>query len=90
MTRASAVRPPLSHREKQALNLLLLGLTNAEIARRLYLAESTVKCHLTSIFSKLGVRSRNEAIAHALDRQRGLGLSMPGLSDDVHTPGGRT
>jgi DNA-binding NarL/FixJ family response regulator len=90
MTRASAVRPPLSHREKQALNLLLLGLTNAEIAQRLYLAESTVKCHLTSIFSKFGVRSRNEAIAHALDRRDGLGLNMQRLSDDVHAPGGRT
>lgn len=68
MARSSAVRPPLSHREKQALDLLVLGLTNAEIAKRLYLAESTVKCHLTSIFSKFGVRSRNEAIARALDR----------------------
>ena len=66
MTRASAVRPALSHREKQALDLLVLGLTNAEIAQRLYLAESTVKCHLTSIFSKLGVRSRSEAIARVL------------------------
>jgi ATP/maltotriose-dependent transcriptional regulator MalT len=74
MTRASVVRPPLSHREKETLGLLVLGLTNAEIARRLYLAESTVKCHLTSIFSKLGVRSRNEAVARALDPQHGLGL----------------
>src|SRR5204862_128096 len=72
MTRAWAVRPPLSHRENQTLALLALGLTNAEIAHRLYLAESTVKCHLTSIFSKLGVRSRNEAIACAIDQQDGL------------------
>jgi DNA-binding NarL/FixJ family response regulator len=63
MARARAVRPPLSHREKQTLDLLVLGLTNAQIAQHLYIAESTVKCHLTSIFSKLGVRSRNEAIA---------------------------
>jgi DNA-binding NarL/FixJ family response regulator len=84
MTRASVVRPPLSHREKQTLGLLVLGLTNAEIARRLYLAESTVKCHLTSIFSKLGVRSRNEAIARVLDPQHGLGLgtlTVPGDGD---------
>jgi two-component system, NarL family, response regulator len=87
MARASAVRPPLSHREKQALDLLALGLTNAEIAKRLYLAESTVKCHLTSIFSKLGVRSRNEAIARVLDRQDGLGLGASRLSGDGDRPG---
>jgi DNA-binding NarL/FixJ family response regulator len=84
MTRAGVVRPPLSHREKQTLGLLVLGLTNAEIAGRLYLAESTVKCHLTSIFSKLGVRSRNEAIARVLDPQHGLGpgtLTVPGERD---------
>jgi DNA-binding NarL/FixJ family response regulator len=75
--RAEAVRPPLSHREKQALSLLVLGLTNAEIARRLYLAESTVKCHLTSIFSKLGVRSRNEAVAHVVDSRYALDLDVP-------------
>jgi len=63
MTRARAAQAPLSHREQQALELLVLGLTNAEIAQRLYIAESTVKCHLTSIFSKLGVRSRYEAVA---------------------------
>jgi DNA-binding NarL/FixJ family response regulator len=80
MTRPSAVRPPLSHRERQTLGLLVLGLTNAQIAQRLYVAESTVKCHLTSIFSKLGVRSRNEAIARALDRQDGIYPQMPGPS----------
>jgi DNA-binding NarL/FixJ family response regulator len=62
MARARAAKPPLSHREQQTLDLLGLGLTNAQIGQRLFIAESTVKCHLTSIFSKLGVRSRNEAI----------------------------
>jgi DNA-binding NarL/FixJ family response regulator len=90
MTRAWAVRPPLSHREKQTLALLALGLTNAEIAHRLYLAESTVKCHLTSIFSKLGVRSRNEAIACAVDQPDGLGLGMPRPSGDGDHPGTRS
>ena len=90
MTRAGVVRPPLSHREKQTLALLVLGLTNAEIARRLYLAESTVKCHLTSIFSKLGVRSRSEAIARAMERQDGLGLGVLRLSGDANEPVGRT
>jgi DNA-binding NarL/FixJ family response regulator len=90
MTRASAVRPPLSHREKQTLELLARGLTNAEIAKRLYLAESTVKCHLTSIFSKLGVRSRHEAVARVLDRQDGLGLEVLRPSGDGDAPRPRT
>jgi DNA-binding NarL/FixJ family response regulator len=65
----------------------VLGLTNAEIAQRLYLAESTVKCHLTSIFSKLDVRSRSEAVARVVDRQDGLGLGVLGLSGDASQPG---
>jgi DNA-binding NarL/FixJ family response regulator len=54
-------RPTLSGREKQVLGMVVAGLSNKAIAGELYLAESTVKCHLSSAFSKLGVRSRNEA-----------------------------
>ena len=54
-------RPTLSTREKQVLGMVVAGLSNKAIAGELYLAESTVKCHLSSAFSKLGVRSRNEA-----------------------------
>jgi DNA-binding NarL/FixJ family response regulator len=54
-------RPTLSTREKQVLGMVVAGLSNKAIASELYLAESTVKCHLSSAFSKLGVRSRNEA-----------------------------
>jgi two-component system NarL family response regulator len=54
-------RPTLSTREKQVLRLVVSGMSNKSIAGELYLAESTVKCHLSSAFSKLGVRSRNEA-----------------------------
>jgi DNA-binding NarL/FixJ family response regulator len=58
------VQPPaLSHREKQTLGLALAGLTNAQIARRIYIAESTVKTHLSSAFRRLGVHSRREATA---------------------------
>jgi two-component system, NarL family, response regulator len=81
--RSSVVRPALTYREKQVLGLLVLGLTNGEIARRLYLAESTVKCHMTSIFSKLGVHSRSEAAAQVLDPQHGLGLGILRLSGDA-------
>lgn len=61
--RASVERPTLSHREQQVMTLVGEGLTNAEIAERLYLAESTVKSHLASVFTKFGVHSRKEATA---------------------------
>jgi DNA-binding NarL/FixJ family response regulator len=54
-------RPTLSAREKQVLGMVVAGMSNKAIAGELFLAESTVKCHLSSAFSKLGVRSRNEA-----------------------------
>ena len=65
--RASVERPTLSHREHQVLTLVGEGLTNAEIAERLYLAESTVKSHLASVFTKFGVHSRKEAAAVFVD-----------------------
>ena len=59
------VRPALSHRERQVLTLMAEGRTNGEIARALILAESTVKCHVSTAYSKLGVGSRREAAALA-------------------------
>jgi DNA-binding NarL/FixJ family response regulator len=73
-------RPTLSRREKQTLGLVVMGLSNREIASRLYLAESTVKCHLSSAFVKLGVRSRHEAVQVILDPERGMGLGILGIS----------
>lgn len=70
---ASVERPVLSHRENEVLALVREGLTNAEIAERLFLAESTVKSHLSSIFTKFGVRSRKEVAAAFADGDRGLG-----------------
>jgi DNA-binding NarL/FixJ family response regulator len=61
--RAGVERPYLSHREQQVLGLVCEGLTNAEIAASLVLAESTIKSHLASIFTKFGVHSRKEAVA---------------------------
>jgi DNA-binding NarL/FixJ family response regulator len=70
-----------SLREKQVLQLVAAGLTNAEIADRLFLSESTVKSHLSSSFRKLGVSSRAEAAAAVLDPETGLvigqRLSLP-------------
>jgi DNA-binding NarL/FixJ family response regulator len=62
-TRAGVERPYLSHRERQVLSLVCEGLTNAEIAESLVLAESTIKSHMASIFTKFGVHSRKEASA---------------------------
>lgn len=56
------IQPPaLSFRERQILGLAVVGLTNGQIAQRLFIAESTVKAHLSSAFRRLGVRSRREA-----------------------------
>ena len=64
----------LTTREKQILTLMVTGLTNSQIASELFLAESTVKSHLSSAFGKLGVSSRSEAAAVILDPERGHGL----------------
>ncbi len=68
--RAGVERPNLSHREHQVLTLVRQGLTNAEIAEHLYLAESTIKSHLASVFTKFGVHSRKEAVAAFVDLER--------------------
>ena len=57
-------RPPdlsvLSARKREILRLLIEGLSNAEIARRLWLSESAVKQNLRAIYKVLGVRNRIE------------------------------
>lgn len=64
---------PLSDREREVLGLIAEGLTNGEIAKRLYIALSTVKGHTTNIFGKLSVKNRTEAVTRA----RRLGLLPP-------------
>jgi DNA-binding NarL/FixJ family response regulator len=73
---ASVEKPVLSHRENEVLALVRSGLTNAEIAERLFLAESTIKSHLSSIFTKFGVRSRKEVAAAFADGDPSLGDAM--------------
>lgn len=79
--RSHVWRPLLSTREKQILGMVVLGFTNGEIARKLVVAESTVKSHLSSSFRKLGVRSRMEASELILDAERGLGTGILAISD---------
>jgi DNA-binding NarL/FixJ family response regulator len=52
----------LSSREKEVLKMLGKGLTNRQIADRLFISEQTVKNHLHNIYDKVGVKSRSEAI----------------------------
>lgn len=73
--REQIARPVFSHREKQVLELVAAGMTNGEIAGRLYLSESTVKSHLASSFRKLGVSSRAEAVRRLLDPESGFELA---------------
>lgn len=81
------VEPPaLSTREKQILGLVVMGFTNGQIAEQLFLAESTVKSHLSSAFGKLGVRSRNEAVTVILDPERGMGMGILALGGEPLEP----
>jgi LuxR family maltose regulon positive regulatory protein len=61
---------PLSERELELLQLIAEGLTNQEIASRLYLSLNTVKAHTRNIYGKLGVNNRTQASA----RGRALGI----------------
>jgi two-component system nitrate/nitrite response regulator NarP len=59
----------LTERELELLEALSAGLTNKEIAQRLWLSEQTVKVHLSSLYRKLGVSSRTEALAATYRRR---------------------
>jgi DNA-binding NarL/FixJ family response regulator len=63
--------PQLVERERDVLALLAGGASNSEIASRLFLSDKTVRNYVSSIFSKLGVRDRAQAIVRA--REAGLG-----------------
>ncbi|WP_423922045.1 response regulator [Frigoribacterium sp. 2-23] len=55
--------PPLTPREAEVLALVAVGLANPEVAARLFVSVATVKTHVNTVFAKLGVRTRAEAIA---------------------------
>lgn len=63
----------LSDRELEVLHLIAEGLTNQEVATRLFLSRHTVKVHSRNIYSKLGVNNRTQAVALG----RALGILIP-------------
>jgi DNA-binding NarL/FixJ family response regulator len=72
--RAAADVRTLTDRERQVLCSVAKGLSNEEVAERLYLSVTTIKTHLARVFTKLGVRDRAQAVVVAYES----GLVVPG------------
>ncbi len=69
--RFACSRPPelarLTERKREVLIMLIRGRSNAEIARNLFVSESTVKTHVARVFTKLGLRDRAQAVIYGYE-----------------------
>jgi DNA-binding NarL/FixJ family response regulator len=65
---ASSREDDLTQREKEVLRLLAGGYSNREIAKALFVAEGTIKNHVSNILTKMGVRDRTRAVLKAAER----------------------
>lgn len=81
------VREELSPREKDVLAEMALGLSNAEIARKLFISPHTVKNHITAIYRKMGADDRTRVVVMAI--RMGLVSLEPLEPKVVREPRGR-
>src|SRR5262249_40496407 len=82
----------LTRRERELVALVAEGFSSREIAKRLFISETTVRHHLTSIFSKLRLANRLELIVFLFRHKVDLGVSKPpapSISSDAMDQGRR-
>ena len=62
----NTAKSPLSAREEEVVRYVALGLRNAEVGKKLFISEQTVKSHLNNVFDKLGIQDRVELTVYAI------------------------